>query len=502
MLKKISQKYLIIFTIISIGLLPFHFKFFKMPRLSLINAGSVNPDPSFTPNNLIFDNDFINTSSMSIDEIQSFLERFNSPLANTDPSFLKRFCGTPVSQCNNNKTAAQIIYEAATLTVDGQPKGVNPGVILVTLQKEQSLITKTSWNDSCPAGNNCPPGTLQYALDWAMGYSVYEDGTRIQELKGFIQQLLGVPNSYWGAPRSLRYNFEAGLGPYNTHFGDGFELSNDTSYYNVPSSQYVKPENRATLALYRYTPHVFNGNYNFWYYWNYWFGSIYNIEVSSQISFSPTTNWYYVDGNIVWIDFGIKNKNKISMKLERIKVDIWDSKGYQDIYGVSDYVLESGENFLLSNSSAFRKKIFKYAADYTAQIWIKYRGKWYLPKGAQTKNFRVIPMKWNYFYLNPNLSLNPSQIYEGQNTTAIFKIYNKTSAPLYLERLKVDMRDGTKNYDITGYSGYTLNGSFDFSQSKTINEAGTYTAGVRVKINGKWFVPLGNVDKQIKVIKK
>jgi len=39
----------------------------------------------------------------------------------------------------------------------------------------------------------------------------------------------------------------------------------------VASTQAVTLTNSATAALYRYTPHVFNGNYNFWKYYTLWF---------------------------------------------------------------------------------------------------------------------------------------------------------------------------------------------------------------------------------------
>jgi len=162
------------------------------------------------------------------------------------------------------------------------------------MQKEQSLITRTSWTEE----------GLQYALDWAMGYAVYENGTRIEALKGFRQQLLGGEDSegnfWWGSSQSMRNNYELGRGPnadslcraYGdqpknpSYFGgycSTFEVTNSTYYYNVSSKQKVKPENKSTMALYRYTPHVFNGNYNFWYYWNQWFRFSFSFNKSKFV---------------------------------------------------------------------------------------------------------------------------------------------------------------------------------------------------------------------------
>jgi hypothetical protein len=42
-------------------------------------------------------------------------------------------------------------------------------------------------------------------------------------------------------------------------------------FTGVPPTQAVTLTNAATTALYRYTPHVFNGNYNFWKYYTLWF---------------------------------------------------------------------------------------------------------------------------------------------------------------------------------------------------------------------------------------
>lgn len=43
------------------------------------------------------------------------------------------------------------------------------------------------------------------------------------------------------------------------------------SFAGIAARQLVTIGNKATAALYRYTPHVFNGNYNFWRFFNAWF---------------------------------------------------------------------------------------------------------------------------------------------------------------------------------------------------------------------------------------
>ena len=89
----------------------------------------------------------------------------------------------------------------------------------------------------------------------------------------------------------------------------------------------------------------------------------------------------------------------------------------------------------------------------------------------------------------------------GETVTGTFTIYNKTKAPIFLQRLKVDIRDGTKVYDLLGYSNETAVSNLIFSQnnSRIINEAGIYKAGVRLKVNGKWLIPSGNIERTLTV---
>lgn len=189
-------------------------------------------------NNLISDEEFLNINSMTVGDIQNYLVRNNS--------YLQYYQ-------ENGRFAAQIIWDAAHgatvdsrgtlngIVVDQNTGTVNPMVILVTLQKEQSLITRTTRSDS--------------ALTWAMGYGCLENGTRNPNLAGFAKQV------DWAAWQ-LRYNFHRAESERtwatNYKVGQTMRFSDWTGSYNVTFA------NRATASLYRYTPHVFNGNFNFW----------------------------------------------------------------------------------------------------------------------------------------------------------------------------------------------------------------------------------------------
>ena len=236
----------------------------------------------FNPNNLISDSDFRNSRSMNgASAIQKFLEDKGSVLANTSSSFkvllkepvgnssLKTTLEDPGANNSNPRSAAELIWDASSHS------GINPQVILVKLHKEQSLIG---------GHHNSAPDRLQRALDFSMGFGCPDTQPCGQLYRGFYYQLFGnvdaENNRYLGAAKSLMRSLETpgGRGPfYNgkvSKVNDVIVLSNTLGgYEGVQAQQTITLANSATAALYRYTPHVFNGNYNFWRYMNEWFGS-------------------------------------------------------------------------------------------------------------------------------------------------------------------------------------------------------------------------------------
>ena len=186
---------------------------------------------SFNPSLLISDGDFTNVNSMDTGAVQRFLQDRNS--------YLKDFS-------EGGRSAAQIIAEAARghgdasgtfngIVINSSTGTVSAGVILTTLQKEQSLVSATS--------------PSQTAINAAMGYACPDSGGCSSNYAGFTKQ---VENAAW----QLRYNYERaqghGFGDYQV--GQSFNYDGDSGTFS----------NRATASLYRYTPHVYNGNYNFW----------------------------------------------------------------------------------------------------------------------------------------------------------------------------------------------------------------------------------------------
>lgn len=244
-----------------------------------ISALAEIPDVGFNPSLLIDDKVFSDVETFGgAAGIQKFLADKNSVLANTSPDFLvklkepqaiilKQDLGDPQPALSRLRTAAELIWDTSVQS------GLNPQVILVTLNKEQGLIT---------SANNFGPDKLQKVLDRAMGFDC-PDATGCGNLfPGFYYQLFGnydsSGNRYLGAARSLFKSFttSGGRGPningQTAHTGDTITLDNTLGGYdNIQPQQAIILSNNATAALYRYTPHVFNGNYNFWKFFQAWF---------------------------------------------------------------------------------------------------------------------------------------------------------------------------------------------------------------------------------------
>jgi len=191
----------------------------------------------FNPNNIITDYDLKDKNSMSQEAIQSFLESYNSILADKNLKFEGRF-------------AAEIIYQAA------QAYGISPKFILTKLDHEQCLIRYCSFLDN--------PTKRQNALDWAAGFSVYNNSSN-PEYRGFAKQVdavAAVQNDYIRKASSKSYIYSSG----------------DT--FTTRDGYTITPENQSTANLYTYTPYRggssnIGGNYFFAKLWYKYFDSKY-----------------------------------------------------------------------------------------------------------------------------------------------------------------------------------------------------------------------------------
>lgn len=231
------------------------------------------PVQGFTPGNIIDDSVFFAKDTMDANTIQSFL---NAKVSSCQAGYtcLKDFAQATTSRSadamcaayvgRSRETAAQIIANVA------QACGINPQVLLVTLQKEQGLVTHTwpsDWRYTAAMGQGCPDTA---ACD--------------QRYYGFFNQVYGA------AWQFKRYANPAGTSQYFTWYAPGKTWGVRFHPNASCGSSPVLIANQATANLYYYTPYQPNaaslaagygegdgcssyGNRNFFNYFTSWFGS-------------------------------------------------------------------------------------------------------------------------------------------------------------------------------------------------------------------------------------
>lgn len=263
-------------------------------------------------NNIASDSVFQNTSTMNAHDINLFLNRYtnscispNSGFSSVDPTGYSPSGGYTYGQ---SVSAGAVIYDAA------QAYGINPQVLITTLQKEQSLVTGGGGCDNLAytgaMGYGCPDGGTTYSYSNANLYSTGThfdsnfvvttagsqvtsvSGTCVNSLSkaGFTAQVIhGAWLLRFGQQRALgntAWNVQLTNAPQN---GDHWDNSDDPpSCYGGPMTQgnrsraamggcaqptyydgyftidstTVHIDTGATAALYWYTPH-FHGNQSF-----------------------------------------------------------------------------------------------------------------------------------------------------------------------------------------------------------------------------------------------
>ena len=277
---------------------------------------------AFTPGYIISDEEFTNKNSMSQTKIQNFLTGKGSYLTNY-----------VISASNNTmQYASEIIYQAA------QEHSINPRVLLVRLQVEQSLITSTN--------------PSQRALNWATGYAVCDscstNDPRIQKYKGFYNQV------DWCAKQKRRYlDF-----PTSYNFFAGKTVTVDGQTFTIV--------NAATGALYNYTPHL-HGNQNFKTIWDSWFdlsfypdgsllqdavtGGVYLIEDGEKRAILSRTALYanYNPNTIIMVSSDVLDSYEDGDYIRYINNSLIRSpKG-------TVYLISEGEKRGFASSEAFRQ---------------------------------------------------------------------------------------------------------------------------------------------------
>jgi hypothetical protein len=259
-----------------------------------------NNAPTFDPNFVVSDYTFSSKRVFPTEaSIQQYLENVNSPLRNYR---------------TNGKLASSIIFTASNGTTSsnyGIKPNLNPGLLLAYLEKEQSLLSLKDYNTASDP---------EKRIRSAMGLGCPDDEKCKSEYYGFENQM------NWGAFQ-LQFNYDKA----NTTTGDNYKIGKTITTldkYNVYLS------NAATASAYRYTPHVYWGNYSLW-----------KIITANGWGQSSTT-YNYADIDLV----NLKNKEKpiaqstpTIITMEKVDITPTLSNNCKTTYELSYTDMEEGQ---------------------------------------------------------------------------------------------------------------------------------------------------------------
>lgn len=279
---------------------------------------------------------FLDSASMSINDIQNFLASKGSGLASR--SFVLNCYGADSKErqwytaagapCDQNVPASHIIYYAS------QIYGVNPKVVLATLQKEQSLITSpnpTDWQINqamgygCPTSGGCGASTFFYQIDsgvWVLRYHYERARGNMQWWSPSTSWVCGTTKAYYNPNlypnQNVNFVDEDGV-YYRTHF-----LANaaTSSFYCYTPHAYNNPQGLYGLPQYGNTGRYYSGSYNFVRFFEIWFGSVhtpsYAWQLTGQYAYTDETKTTarglnnMLPGERAFIGYTVKNTGNVT----------------------------------------------------------------------------------------------------------------------------------------------------------------------------------------------
>ncbi len=343
----------------------------------------------FNAGRIIDDVIFFNPYTMSPDDIQIFLNAkvptcdTNGTGPSPEPGYANRAAygtangapppytclkdysqsipgSSPDSYCSGSvgagtRSSAQIIYDVSRAC------GVNPKVLIVLLQKEQSLVTD-DW-----------PWPKQYRS--ATGYGCPDTASCDAQYYGFFNQVYNAARAFQRYAKTNGPNYVVG----RTNFIAYQANRPDCGGTNVFL------DNQATAGLYNYTPYQPNqaalnnlygtgdgcsayGNRNFWRMFNDWFGSTYSNDTFVS---HPDGALLEMNSAIFLVDNGVRRHIRTP--------SIFDSWGYKwsevrrAVAG--DYNLKEGMPLdVIRPGKLFRtptSAVYVMALDSSSRTWIK-----------------------------------------------------------------------------------------------------------------------------------
>jgi hypothetical protein len=363
------------------------------PQTSVVKTADLS---TFTPGNIVSDAVFFTSKTMSEAQIQAFLEA-KVPSCEAGYTCLKDWYDTSRTttadaMCGaysggTRERASRIIFKVA------QACGINPQVLLVTLQKEQGLVTHV-W-----------PSDWRYTI--AMGQGCPDTAACDTRYYGFFNQVYGA------AWQMKRYANPPGTSQFFTWYAPGntWDILYNPNHGCGTSPVHV--QNQATANLYYYTPYQPNaaairagygegdgcsayGNRNFFNYFTDWFGTTQYVTTDtpfvdvSSMSESPVYNDFAQD--IVWMaEAGISNGWSVGGGLREYRPSLPVVRESMAAFlyrlaGEPTFTAPEASPFVdVSTSHAFYKEIAWLASTGISAGWTTEVGVEFRPRAAVTR---------------------------------------------------------------------------------------------------------------------
>ena len=445
------------------------------------NTSYATSTVGFEAGNIIDSVVFTNTESMTVEQIQTFL---NSKVPSCD-TWHEGFYGAsgtwygPPFVClkdysENSKTAAQIIYDAS------QTYKINPQVLIVLLQKEQSLITDT-W-----------PASFQYKT--ATGYGCPDTAACDANYYGFTNQVNNAAKMF----RAILNDSPTWYTPY--------ELGNNYIQYNPDSGcggTTVNIQNRATQALYNYTPYQPNaaalaagygagdycsayGNRNFYLYFTDWFGSTKDrfgysfLQLSSSLTVDSGSLFQNKEQNFTYT---VTNNSDFSVALGEAFVMVRGPQGQNlDISSDKNIVIAAHGTYTFS-----KKWSTPYIGEHTFKVIFYKQNVGYTTVSPESLNSSII----RSFITNvkpslritSSLSVSPETPVQGNAYTATFTVRNDSNQSVDIGYPFVIVRGPQgQNLDVGIDSSSRIviaaNGTYNYSKQWTTSASGAHSMSI------------------------
>lgn len=306
----------------------------------------------FDPGLIISDSIFFDATAMSASDVQVFLDSKGASCraAGDGTPCLKDYRqDTPtrgatdrcaVYQGAGNERASEIIAKVAVAC------GVNPQVILTTLQKEQSLVTAS--------GGSLTPTRYRSA----MGYGCPDTAACDSTYYGFFNQVYAAASQFRNyVLNPTRYAYRVGVVAQVLY-----------SPNRACGSSPVLIQSAATAALYNYTPYQPNaaalaaglgtgdgcssyGNRNFWVYFTSWFGPTTEREpiasldaVSTSLGTVTVAGWALDPDTTssIWVHVYVDNAFATATLASGSRPDVAAVYGKGDLHGFAVALPVSG----------------------------------------------------------------------------------------------------------------------------------------------------------------